>query len=59
MRAYTRFIAAATLVAAAACGGRSPAVEVTPAPGESHLTNIRQLTFGGTNAEAYFSADGQ
>jgi Tol biopolymer transport system component len=32
---------------------------VTPAPGESHLTNIRQLTFGGTNAEAYFSADGQ
>jgi TolB protein len=27
-------------------------------PGESHLANIRQLTFGGTNAEAYFSADG-
>jgi Tol biopolymer transport system component len=25
---------------------------------ERHLTNIRQLTFGGENAEAYFSADG-
>jgi len=26
--------------------------------GEGHLTNIRQLTFGGQNAEAYFSFDG-
>lgn len=26
--------------------------------GERHLTNIRQLTFGGQNAEAYFSHDG-
>jgi Tol biopolymer transport system component len=26
-------------------------------PGEKHLRNIRQLTFGGQNAEAYFSAD--
>ena len=26
-------------------------------PGEKHLANVRQLTFGGTNAEAYFSAD--
>jgi len=27
-------------------------------PGEDkHLRNVRQLTFGGTNAEAYFSAD--
>lgn len=25
---------------------------------ERHLTNVRQLTFGGENAEAYFSADG-
>jgi Tol biopolymer transport system component len=25
---------------------------------EKHLRNIRQLTFGGENAEAYFSADG-
>ncbi|MEZ4455788.1 MAG: hypothetical protein R2882_04425 [Gemmatimonadales bacterium] len=27
-------------------------------PGETHLTNIRQLTFGGNNAESYFSSDG-
>jgi len=27
--------------------------------GEVHLANIRQLTFGGENAEAYFSADGR
>ncbi len=26
-------------------------------PGEKHLHNVRQLTFGGQNAEAYFSAD--
>lgn len=26
---------------------------------ERHLRNVRQLTFGGENAEAYFSADGQ
>jgi len=31
----------------------------TADPGETHLTNVRQLTAGGTNAEAYFSADGQ
>jgi TolB protein len=27
-------------------------------PQETHLQNIRQLTFGGQNAEAYFSSDG-
>jgi TolB protein len=26
-------------------------------PGEKHLGNVHQLTFGGTNAEAYFSPD--
>ena len=28
-------------------------------PREAHLRNIRQLTTGGTNAEAYFSYDGR
>jgi Tol biopolymer transport system component len=28
-------------------------------PGEKHLANVRQLTFGGENAEAYWSADGK
>jgi TolB protein len=32
---------------------------IKPHPKETHLRNIRQLTFGGTNAEAYFSFDGQ
>ena len=30
-----------------------------PEPGESHLRNIRQLTFGGNNAESYFSRSGK
>ena len=33
--------------------------ETSPAPKEKHLGNIKQLTFGGENAEAYFSADGR
>ena len=33
--------------------GQAPAVG-----SESHLTDIKQLTFGGENAEAYFSSDG-
>ncbi len=28
-------------------------------PGETHFKNLRQLTFGGENAEAYFSHDGR
>lgn len=31
---------------------------VAPEAGERHLRNLRQLTNGGENAEAYFSADG-
>jgi Tol biopolymer transport system component len=31
--------------------------ETLTVPDEKHLANVRQLTFGGTNAEAYFSAD--
>lgn len=35
-----------------------PLIGQTPAlPSERHLRNIRQLTFGGENAEAYFSFD--
>jgi len=36
----------------------SPAKPVAPLTGEARLSNIRQLTFGGENAEAYFSFDG-
>ena len=40
-------------------GGNPAAVLVQPDPGERHLRNSRQLTFGGNNAEAYFSPDGR
>lgn len=54
-----------------ACGRRQPelapdnppfapaAMAIAPAVGESRLRNIRQLTYGGENAEAYFSRDGR
>ena len=32
---------------------------VAPSPREPRLANLRQLTDGGENAEAYFSADGR
>src|SRR5258708_36597340 len=35
------------------------AVPLAADSGEMHLRNIRQLTFGGQNAEAYFSASGR
>src|SRR5262245_9392975 len=35
-----------------------PTAALAPLPQEKHLANIRQLTFGGENAEAYFSSDG-
>jgi len=59
-----RYPAAATiLVAALACGrvssSRPSLPTVSAAAGESRLTNVRQLTNGGENAEAYFSADGE
>ena len=37
----------------------SVAASVAPEAGESHFANIRRLTNGGENAEAYFSRDGQ
>lgn len=52
------------LLAGAGCGGTAASggasrVVVEPAPGERHLRHIRQLTFGGNNAEAYFSRSGK
>ena len=38
---------------------QTPNVAPPPDSGENHLRNIRQLTFGGQNAEAYFSRSGQ
>jgi len=66
-------VLAAMLLAATGCGrteappaeeptgeeSTATAKSVPSSPGETHIQNIRQLTFGGENAEAYFSADGQ
>jgi TolB protein len=57
-------ILAATALLALGARAQQPASTPTPQtpasltyPGEKHLRNVRQLTFGGQNAEAYFSAD--
>jgi len=52
-------VLAAALTAAACHRAAPPAVTLQPETGEGHLANIRQLTFGGQNAEAYFSRDGR
>ena len=62
----------ATLGSRAAVGGAPPAAHGAAAfeikagkpfertfEGEKHLADVRQLTFGGENAEAYFSPDGK
>ena len=44
------------------CGKKGSALTQTSdlaLPQEKHLRNIKQLTFGGENAEAYFSSDGR
>ena len=58
-----------SMLAPAACASHAPpaasapprpaAVVIAPAAGERHLRNIRQLTFGGNNAEAYWAASGR
>jgi len=57
LAALAAFQAAAQTAPAAATVGATP---IAPNPGEErHLGNIRMLTHGGDNAEAYFSADGR
>ncbi len=54
-------LALGTLILAACTHAEraSPAAPGLELPGERHLRNVRQLTFGGENAEAYFSFDGK
>jgi Tol biopolymer transport system component len=54
-----RMIAAAVSIFFAGAMYFGQQQSITPHPKESHLRNIRQLTFGGENAEAYFSYDGK
>ena len=49
--------ALAILVTAISASAQTPPDQATAQ--EKHLRNLHQLTFGGQNAEAYFSADGK
>ncbi|MFO0662628.1 MAG: M28 family peptidase [Polyangiaceae bacterium] len=64
---WTVLFLSGAVVTASACGGavKAPPAAPPPVPNgppalaeESHLTNLRQLSFGGENAEAYWSFDG-
>ncbi|MGH7636448.1 MAG: TolB family protein [Gemmatimonadaceae bacterium] len=68
---HTPRFAAVAIVATAvlSCGPRAVSVSsttttpvsirtISPTQGETHFGTIRQLTYGGENAEAYFSPDG-
>jgi TolB protein len=58
MRAHPAAALAATLLLS--CARTAPVARpVAPEGGERHLRDVRQLTDGGENAEAYFSADGE
>ena len=52
-------LAAAVSLACARAPSSAPARADQAFPGETRLRNVRQLTFGGENAEAYFSFDGK
>lgn len=57
-----RYLWALVLVACAQQRSASPAREAPPSllyPGEKHLRGVRQLTFGGNNAEGYFDPTGE
>jgi TolB protein len=53
------FVLAVVFIGAGSAARAQVNIAREPLPGESHLTNLRQLTNTGTQAEAYFSRDGQ
>lgn len=62
MKSLVGFFGLGILSVTLLTSGHRPAVQSSVAsssPVEKHLSNIKQLTFGGENAEAYFSADGR
>src|SRR6516164_1867719 len=59
---YPKPILLVAVIAVLAAAGSVDQAQQSPAPslaypGEKHLHNVRQLTFGGQNAEAYWSHD--
>jgi Periplasmic component of the Tol biopolymer transport system len=59
MRIFPLAAAAISIAAAVVLSAARPASTTRPLQSEPHLANIKQLTFGGDNAEAYFSRDGK
>ena len=59
LRPPSALAAVLAAVAVSACHRTAPQAVLQPETGEGHLAAIRQLTFGGQNAEAYFSHDGR
>jgi TolB protein len=59
MKLFVSIAAASTLVAVLAGATNQQPGSPKAEPGERHFGNIRKLTFGGQNAEAYFSHDGK
>lgn len=53
------FLFAILVAFTASVAAQQPVAATTPPFVEKHLKNIRQLTFGGDNAEAYWSPDGK
>ena len=58
MHTWIRGVAFGLAVAAAIWVGPRGQAAPQKSSAERHLANIKQLTFGGENAEAYFSSDG-
>ena len=52
-------MAAGSWVGEAPAGAWTGAMPLDPAPQEAHFASLQRLTHGGTNAEAYFSPDGE
>ncbi len=59
MRKAIVVLAAAVCAAVGLLAQASKSLVDRRLPEEKHLRNVHQLTFGGENAEAYFSADGK
>lgn len=58
-RFQTTFCALVLVASSLSAQGAYRPASIAPEAGEAHLANIRQLTNGGENAEAYFSDDGK
>ena len=59
--AATALLASACMVGGSSNSSSSPSTSrsVAPLPAETHFRSLKQITFGGENAEAYFSHDGK